>query len=96
MPSRSFVRVGGAAALALALAVPAGGAMAQDGTTITMLTPSWGVPPDPDLLAAFEEDSGITVEIIGGEGVALDTLFTNVITANATGQPAGYGVHIAG
>jgi multiple sugar transport system substrate-binding protein len=88
MPSRSFVRVGSAAALTLALAIPMGGAVAQDGTTITMLTPSWGVPPDPDLLAAFEEDSGITVEIIGGEGVALDTLFTNVITANATGQPA--------
>ena len=88
MPSRSYVRVGSAAILALALAVPAGGAMAQDGTTITMLTPSWGVPPDADLLAAFEEESGITVEIIGGEGVALDKLFTDVVTASATGQAA--------
>ncbi len=88
MPSRSFVRVGSAAALTLALAIPMGGAMAQDGTTITMLTPSWGVPPDADLLAAFEEESGINVEIIGGEGVALDKLFTDVVTANATGQSA--------
>jgi multiple sugar transport system substrate-binding protein len=88
MPSRSYVRVGSAAILALALAVPAGGAMAQDGATITMLTPSWGVPPDADLLAAFEEESGITVEIIGGEGVALDKLFTDVVTASATGQAA--------
>lgn len=88
MPSRSYVRVGSAAILALALAVPVGGAMAQDGTTITMLTPSWGVPPDADLLAAFEEESGISVEIIGGEGVALDKLFTDVVTASATGQAA--------
>lgn len=88
MPSRSFVRVGSAAILALALAVPAGGALAQDDTTITMLTPSWGVPPDADLLQAFEDESGITVEIIGGEGVALDKLFTDVVTASATGQAA--------
>ncbi|MEX1334525.1 MAG: extracellular solute-binding protein [Candidatus Limnocylindrales bacterium] len=88
MPPRSSVRVGSAAALALALAIPMGGAMAQDGASITMLTPSWGVPPDPDLLAAFEEESGITVEIIGGEGVALDKLFTDVVTANATNQAA--------
>jgi multiple sugar transport system substrate-binding protein len=76
------------AALTLALAIPVGGAVAQDGTTITMLTPSWGVPPDPDLLQAFEEESGISVEIIGGEGVALDKLFTDVVTANATNQAA--------
>ena len=88
MPSRTFVRGGSAAILALALAVPAGGAMAQEDTSITLLTPSWGVPPDPALLQAFEEESGISVEIIGGEGVAIDTLFTNVVTANATNQPA--------
>jgi len=88
MTPRSLVRVGSTAALALALAVPAGAAVAQDGTTITMLTPSWGVPPDPALLQAFEDESGITVEIIGGEGVALDKLFTDVVTANATGQAA--------
>ena len=88
MPPRSYLRMGSAAILALALAVPAGGALAQEGTTITMLTPSWGVPPDADLLAAFEEESGITVEVIGGEGVAMDKLYTDVVTANATGQTA--------
>jgi ABC-type glycerol-3-phosphate transport system substrate-binding protein len=88
MPSRSYVRVGSAAILVLALAVPAGGALAQDGTTITMLTPAWGVPPDADLLAAFEDETGITVEVIGGEGVAMDKLFTDVVTASATGQSA--------
>jgi multiple sugar transport system substrate-binding protein len=88
MPSRTFIRGGSAAILALALAIPAGGVMAQEGASITLLTPSWGVPPDPALLQAFEEESGISVEIIGGEGVAIDTLFTNVVTANATNQPA--------
>lgn len=88
MPSRSIVRVGSAAILTLALAAPAGSAFAQDGPTITFLTPSWGVPPDPALLEAFESESGIDVEIIGGEGVALDKLFTDVVTATATGQPA--------
>ncbi len=88
MTPRSFARVGSTAALALALVIPVGGAVAQDGPTITMLTPSWGVPPDPDLLQAFEDESGITVEIIGGEGVALDKLFTDVVTASATGQAA--------
>jgi multiple sugar transport system substrate-binding protein len=88
MRSRSIARAGSAAILALALAVPVGTAVAQEGTTITMLTPSWGVPPDPALLEAFEQESGISVEIIGGEGVALDKLFTDVVTANATNQPA--------
>jgi multiple sugar transport system substrate-binding protein len=88
MRSRSLARAGSAAVLALALAVPVGTAIAQEGTTITMLTPSWGVPPDPALLEAFEQESGINVEIIGGEGVALDKLFTDVVTANATNQPA--------
>ena len=88
MSPRSFVRAGAVGMLALAMAVPAGVALAQDETTITLLAPSWGVPPDKDLLAAFEQESGIKVEIIGGEGVALDKLFTDVVTASATGQSA--------
>lgn len=88
MPTRSFVRVGSAAILALALAAPAGLAVAQDSTTITMLTPSWGVPPDQALLEAFEAESGINVEIIGETGVAMDKLFTDVVTATATGSVA--------
>lgn len=88
MPSRSYVRVGSAAILALALAVPAGGAMAQDGTTITMLAPSWGVPPNAELLEAFEAESGINVEIIGEAGVPMDQLFRDVTLAAGTGQAA--------
>ena len=86
MPPRSYLRVGSAAVLALALAVPAGGALAQEGTTITMLTPSWGVPPDADALAAFEAESGIAVEVI--DAGQMETLFTNVSVAAAAGEPA--------
>ena len=86
MSSRSYVRVGSAAVLALALAVPAGGAVAQDGASITFLTPPWGVPPDADALAAFEAESGIDVEVI--DAGQMETLFTNVSVAAAAGQPA--------
>lgn len=88
MASRSITRLGAAAILTLALVVPVGSASAQEGTTITLLAPSWGVPPNAELLQAFEAESGIDVEIIGGEGVALDKLYTDVVTASATGQPA--------
>ena len=86
MPSRSFVRVGSAAALTLALAIPAGGAIAQDQTTITMLTPFWGIPPDQDLLEQFEAESGIDVQIIGDEGVSMDKLNQDVALGLGTGQ----------
>ena len=86
MPSRSFVRVGSAAILTLALAVPVGSAVAQDGATITFLTPPWGVPPDQDALAAFEAESGISVDVI--DAGQMETLFTNVAVASAAGEPA--------
>ncbi len=86
MPSRSFVRVGSAAILALALAVPAGSAVAQDGASITFLTPPWGVPPDQAALEAFEAESGIDVEVI--DAGQMETLFTNVSVAAAAGEPA--------
>lgn len=86
MTSRSFVRVGSAAALTLALAIPAGGAIAQDGASITFLTPPWGVPPDQAALEAFEAESGITVEVI--DAGQMETLFTNVSVAAAAGEPA--------
>ena len=86
MTSRSFVRVGSAAALTLALAIPAGGAIAQDGASITFLTPPWGVPPDQEALEAFEAESGITVEVI--DAGQMETLFTNVSVAAAAGEPA--------
>ena len=86
MTPRSFVRVGPVAALALALAVPAGGAVAQDGASITFLTPPWGVPPDQAALEAFEAESGISVEVI--DAGQMETLFTNVSVAAAAGEPA--------
>ena len=86
MASRSFVRVSSAAALTLALAIPAGGAVAQDGASITFLTPPWGVPPDQAALEAFEAESGISVEVI--DAGQMETLFTNVSVAAAAGEPA--------
>lgn len=86
MPSRSFVRVGSAAVLTLALAIPAGTAVGQDGPTITFLTPPWGVPPDQAALDAFQAESGITVEVI--DAGQMETLFTNVSVAAAAGEPA--------
>ena len=86
MPSRSFARAGSAAILALALVVPAGAAVAQEGSTITFLTPPWGVPPDQDLLDAFQAESGITVDVI--DAGQMETLFTNVAVAAAAGEPA--------
>lgn len=58
--------------------------LAQD-TTITFLTPPWGVPPDEEALAAFTEETGITVEI---QSVQMGDLFSRVQVSAATGQPA--------
>jgi multiple sugar transport system substrate-binding protein len=58
--------------------------MAQ-GTTITFLTPPWGVPPDEEALNAFTEESGITVEI---QSVQTEELYSRVQVASATGQAA--------
>ena len=63
MTYRPRLRVASAALIATALAIPAGATIAQEGTTITFLTPPWGVPPDLALLEAFEAESGITVEV---------------------------------
>lgn len=71
-----------ASAAALALALPIG---AQDGTSITFLTPPWGVPPDQDALAAFTAETGITVEV---QSVQMGDLFSRVQVAAASGQPA--------
>lgn len=59
-------------------------ALAQ-GTTITFLTPPWGVPPDADALAAFQAETGITVEI---QSLPMDQLFSRVQVAAASGQEA--------
>jgi multiple sugar transport system substrate-binding protein len=80
------MRAASAVLLALALAIPAGSTLAQEGTTITFLTPPWGVPPDPALLDAFEAESGITVEVI--EKSPIEALNQDVQIASAAGLPA--------
>ena len=57
-------------------------AQAQD-TTISFLTPPWGVPPDEEALNAFMAESGITVEI---QSVQLADLFSRVQVSAAAGQ----------
>lgn len=68
--------------LALALGVLPTFAQAP---TITFLTPPWGAPPDPDALAAFQEEAGFTVEV---QSVQMADLFSRVQVAAASGQPA--------
>jgi multiple sugar transport system substrate-binding protein len=68
----------------LALALGALPAFAQ-APTITFLTPPWGAPPDPDALAAFQEEAGFTVEV---QSVQMADLFSRVQVAAASGQPA--------
>jgi multiple sugar transport system substrate-binding protein len=60
--------------------------VAQDATSITFLTPPWGVPPDQALLDAFQAESGITVEVINKSPI--ETLYQDVQVAAAAGQPA--------
>jgi multiple sugar transport system substrate-binding protein len=86
MTHRSRARVASAALLAIALAIPAGVTLAQEGTTITFLTPPWGVPQDPEGLAAFEAETGITVEVI--EKSPIQALFQDVQVAAGAGLPA--------
>ena len=60
-------------------------AQAQD-STISFLTPSWGVPPSEEALNAFMEESGITVEI---QAVQMADLFSRVqVAAAAMEAPA--------
>ncbi|MGB1288980.1 MAG: hypothetical protein ACPG7F_20770, partial [Aggregatilineales bacterium] len=60
--------------------------LAQEDTTITFLTPPWGVPPDEEALNAFTEETGITVEI---QSLQMQDLFSQVQIASATGEAAG-------
>jgi len=56
-------------------------AFAQDG--ISFLAPPWGVPPNEDLLQAFTEESGITVEI---QSVQMADLYSRVQVSAAAGE----------
>ena len=58
------------------------GVQAQD-TTISFLTPPWGVPPNEDALNAFMEESGITVEI---QSVQTADLYSRVQVSSAAGE----------
>jgi multiple sugar transport system substrate-binding protein len=84
MLGKTALRLGLVGALASSLLLPAGAALAQ-GTTITFLTPPWGVPPDQAALDAFTADTGITVEI---QSVQMNDLFSRVQIAAGSGQPA--------
>jgi len=53
--------------------------------SITFLTPAWGVPPNEEALNAFQEETGITVEI---QSVQMADLFSRVQVSAASGQPA--------
>ncbi len=57
-------------------------AQAQD-TTISFLTPPWGVPPNEDALNAFMEESGINVEI---QSVQMADLYSRVQVSAAAGE----------
>jgi multiple sugar transport system substrate-binding protein len=67
---------------ALALLVPGMSAIGQ-GTTITYLTPPWAVPPNAESFAAFQAESGITVEV---QSLPSDQLYSRVQVASAGGQ----------
>ncbi|MBC7812998.1 MAG: extracellular solute-binding protein [Burkholderiales bacterium] len=69
------------AIMALGMVFPA----AAQETTITFLTPPWGVPPSEEALAAFEAEAGFNVEI---QSVQSADLFSRVSVASASGQPA--------
>jgi multiple sugar transport system substrate-binding protein len=69
----------------LSLFAMAGTQVSAQETTITFLTPPWGVPPDAEALAAFTAESGITVEI---QSVQMDELYSNVQIASASGLEA--------
>ena len=73
------------AILLLLLLVQAGSAFSAE-TTITFLTPPWGVPPKAGLLADFERETGIHVEIVS---VPMDQLYSKVqIATSANQEPA--------
>lgn len=73
---------------ALALALVVGvvvlfglSAAAGSKQTITFLTAPWGVPPDKDLLKAFEDKNGITVQVISAPSAEM---YTKVQVASAS------------
>ena len=50
---------------------------------ISFLTPPWGVPPDEEALAQFEEEAGFSVSV---QSIQLSDLFSRVQVASATDE----------
>ncbi|MHB8629903.1 MAG: ABC transporter substrate-binding protein [Aggregatilineales bacterium] len=71
--------------IVFAIALSFAGPIRAQGTKITFLTPPWGVPPNQDALNAFQQKSGITVEI---QSVQTSDLFSRVQIAAASNQAA--------
>jgi multiple sugar transport system substrate-binding protein len=65
--------------------VAAGMQVSAQEITITFLTPPWGVPPDAEALAAFEAETGITVEV---QSLQMDELYSKVQIAGGSGLEA--------
>jgi len=72
-------------AVVFAMALSFAGPIHAQGTKITFLTPPWGVPPNQDAFNAFQQKSGITVEI---QSVQSSDLFSRVQVAAASNQAA--------
>lgn len=68
---------------ALCVVMSVAPALAQE-TKITFLTPPWGVPPDEAALTAFQEETGISVEI---QSVQTADMFSRIQVAAASNQP---------
>src|SRR5438309_450851 len=84
MLKRHMLRIVSALLIAAIAFTFTGPARAQ-GKKITFLTPPWGVPPNQDALKAWEDKSGITVEI---QSVQTADLFSRVQVSAASNQPA--------
>jgi len=74
-----------AALIILSIAMAFTGPARAQGKKITFLTAPWGVPPNADALKAWQDKSGITVEI---QSVQTADMYSRVQVAAASNQPA--------
>ncbi len=84
MLKRQFPRIV-SALVTLSIVLTFAGPTRAQGKKITFLTPPWGVPPNQDTFKAWEDKSGITVEI---QSVQTADLYSRVQVAAASNQPA--------
>ncbi len=78
---RAFYRIAAVVIVVGLLAFPGGAARAGAKQNITFLTAPWGVPPDKDLLQKFEQQSGISVQVISAPSAEM---YTKVQVASAS------------